>query len=85
MATGIPTAHSYSFYKPYFSSEQDYIWPDEDGTVRGLAIEPLYKNVVKAVKVDEDLHKLLASIDIIRVGKTRETKLALKELQKMIL
>lgn len=53
--------------------------------MRGLSIEPLYKGVVKAVKQNEELYKLLASIDIIRVGRTRELKVALEELYKMIL
>jgi hypothetical protein len=63
----------------------NYAWPDEDGDMRGLAILPLYKNVVKAVKHDERLYLLLASIDILRVGRTRELKIAIDELRKAIL
>jgi len=85
MVTGIATAHSHPFYKHYFKSELQYAWPDENGNMRGLQIEPLYKNVVKAVKSDELLYKLLASIDIIRVGRVREIKLAIDELRKNIL
>jgi hypothetical protein len=85
MVTGIPTAHSYPFYKKLFTSELDYVWPDVDGNMRGLAIGPLYKTVTKAVKNDEVLYKSLASIDIIRVGRTRELKVAIQELQKIIL
>ena len=85
MVTGIPTAHSYPFYQSLFKSEMNYVWQDEDGKMRGLAIEPLYKNVIYAVKKDETLYKLLASIDIIRVGRTREMKVAIEELRKNIL
>jgi len=85
LVTGIPTAHSYSFYTKFFKSELNYAWPDENGSMRGLAIQPLYKSVVKAVRKDELLYKLLASIDIIRVGRTRELKVAIEELQKIIL
>jgi len=85
MVTGIPTAHSYPFYSKLFKSELNYAWPDTEGNMRGLAIQPLYKNVVKAVKQDELLYKSLASIDIIRVGRTRELKVAIEELQKIIL
>jgi len=85
MVTGIPTAHSYPFYSRIFASELNYVWPDIEGTMRGLAIQPLYKTVVKAAKNDEMLYKLLASIDIIRVGRTRELKVAIEELQKAIL
>ena len=85
MVTGIGTAHSHPFYIKKFISEINFVWPDQDGDMRGLAIQPLYKSVAKAVKKDEALYKLLASIDIIRVGKTRETKLAIEELKKYIL
>ncbi len=83
--TGIATAHSYPFYNKQFKSEMNYVWPDENGDMRGQAIQPLYKNGVKAVKQDEKLYRLLASIDIIRVGKTRELKVAIEELRKAIL
>ena len=53
--------------------------------MRGLAITPLYKGLPKACQKDEQLYKLLASIDILRVGKVRERELALKELTKEIL
>ena len=85
MVTGIPTAHSYPFYSRQFKSEMNYVWPDDGGNMRGLSIQPLHKFVVKAVIQDELLYKLLASIDIIRVGRTRELKVAIEELQKIIL
>jgi hypothetical protein len=85
MVTGIPTAHSHPFYSQQFKSEMNYVWPDDGGNMRGLSIQPLHKFVVKAVRQDELLYKLLASIDIIRVGKTRELKVAIEELQKAIL
>lgn len=85
MVTGIPTAHSHPFYKQHFTSEFNYVWPHEDGTMRGLAIQPLHKGVPKACLQDELLYELLASIDILRVGRVRERQLALEQLQKVIL
>ena len=85
LVTGVPTAHSHPFYSKKLVSDMNYVWPDMDGPVKGLAIQPLYKTVTKAIKKDELLYKLLASIDIIRVGNTRELKLALQELYKSIL
>ena len=85
IVTGIPTAHSFPFYSKKFISDTDYVWPDHDGNIRGLSIQPLHKSVVKAVRQDELLYKLLASIDIIRVGQARELKVAIEELQKAIL
>jgi predicted transcriptional regulator len=84
MVKGIATAHSHDFYAAKFASELPYVWPDANGKIRGLAIQPLYKSVVKAVQQDEALYKLLASIDIIRVGRVRETKVAIEELKKTI-
>lgn len=85
LVRGIPTAHSHPAMKKKIISSEDYVWPDANGKVRGQAIEPLAKSVVKAVRQDEALYKLLALVDVIRVGKTREIKIALSELKKMIL
>lgn len=85
MAIGFPTAHSHPFLKKYIRSDIEYIWPDQEGKVEGLIIEPLYKNQVKAIRNDELLYKLLALLDVLRVGKNRETIIALDELKKNIL
>ena len=85
MANGIPTAHAHPFLKEYFSSELLYVWPDPTGRQRGLSIEPLYPNQIKAVKEDAELYKLLALVDIIRVGKVREVEVAEQELRRIIL
>ncbi len=85
LVRGIPTAHSHPFMKKKIVSKDDYVWPDADGKVRGQAIEPLAKTVTKAVLQDETLYKLLALVDVIRVGKTRELKIALEELKRIIL
>ncbi len=85
MVIGVPTAHSHPYYQKYFSSDVNYVWPDENGNMRGLAIQPLHAGVTKAVMRDEMLYRLLASLDIIRVGRKREVNFALKELKKYIL
>lgn len=85
LVTGIPTAHSHTFFKAHFEAELDYVWPDENGWIRGLSIQPLHRGVTAAVRKDEQLYKMLAAIDILRVGRVREIKLALAELKKDIL
>jgi hypothetical protein len=85
LVNGMPTAHSHSFMRTHLSSELDYVWPDTRGNDRGLSIEPLYKNQVKAAKLDVNLYQMLALVDVIRVGRVRETIVAVDELKKMIL
>lgn len=81
LVTGTPTGHSHPYFAVRFSSEVAYVWPDHDGTIRGLSITPLHKGVPQAVKKDAQLYKLLACIDVIRVGQVREKKLAITELK----
>jgi hypothetical protein len=63
----------------------NYVWPDNKGEVMGLMIEPLYKRQVEAIKIDKEYYRLLALVDVIRVGKVREIKYAIDQLKKYIL
>ena len=82
---GIPTAHSHPFMEKSFDSSLNYVWPDSKGEVIGMLIEPFYEKQVNAVKLDPEYYKLLALVDVIRIGKNREIDVALKELKKIIL
>jgi hypothetical protein len=84
MARGIPTAHSHTFMKNKFSSEMNYVWPDNNGQVMGLIIEPFYpKQIYAANKEDDIFYLLLALVDTIRVGRVREIDFAVNELKKI--
>lgn len=85
IVTGIETAHSHPFYKKLIISDEAFVWPYSKGSTRGQAIEPLHSKVAVAAMNDELLYKLLASIDILRVGRVRERKLAIEEMKKYIL
>ena len=83
---GMPTAHSAPPLSDLIRSDSNiYVWPDEYGTTRGETIEPLYPTIPKAAKADRAYYELLALVDAIRVGKTREYKIASDELEKRIL
>ncbi len=84
LARGLPTALSHPFMKNHFISEQKYVWPDAESDERGFSIQPLYPGVVSAVKKDERLYLMLAMIDVLRTGKTRDRKIAIEELEKLI-
>ncbi len=85
LVRGIPTAHSHPFMKNNFMSELNYVWPDQNGVVIGLMIEPLYPKLTEAIYNDPEYYKLLALIDVLRVGKVREIKYAMDELKKVII
>ncbi len=85
IVTGVPTAYSNPFFKNHFLGSLDYVWKDEQGSMRGLSIEPLHKGVTKAILDDEVLYRLLSGIDILRVGREREKKMALEEMKSIIL
>ncbi|MCJ7602760.1 MAG: hypothetical protein MUO63_14840 [Desulfobulbaceae bacterium] len=63
------------------SEEPPLVWPDPEGEVRGMALEPLYKKAPKAAKKDNEFYELLALVDAIRSGRARERELAIKELE----
>ncbi|MGN6436438.1 MAG: hypothetical protein ACTHMM_07880 [Agriterribacter sp.] len=85
ISNGISTAHSHPAMKKLFASDLTYVWPDIQGKIRGQSVEPLYPKQVNAVKLDEELYKLLALTDVIRVGRTREIKVAIEKLKNLIL
>ena len=85
MMTGVPTAHGHPFIKQFIEADLLYVWPYSKGESRGLSIEPFYPNQVKAILEDEELYKILALLDVIRVGKVREIDIAINELRKVIL
>ncbi len=86
MVRGMPTAHSALPLSKFMrSSSTIYVWPDENGSIRGEAIEPLYPSIPKAAKIDSSFYKLIALVDAIRVGKAREFQIAASELKDRIM
>lgn len=81
---GMPTAHSASPLVNLIQSSEGFVWPDAQGLSRGQSIEPLHTEVVQAAKKDPLLYELLALTDALRVGKSREKKLAFDEIKKRI-
>lgn len=79
---GTPTAYAAPPLSDAISPGGDLppVWPDADGRVRGLTLEPLHKAVPKAAKHDTLLYELLALIDALREGRARERQLAEREL-----
>jgi hypothetical protein len=77
---GVPTAHSADVLKDQFVSAQACVWPYANGKVKGHAIQPLYPKQVIAALHDQRLYDMLALVDAIRVGKSREKAIAVEYL-----
>ena len=85
MVKGIPTAHSAPPVNEQISSGGDiYVWPYAKGTQRGQAIEPLYKTLPSIIQEDKMFYELMAIVDTLRVGRAREVKIAIDELEKRL-
>jgi hypothetical protein len=82
LTRGVPTSYAAPPLNSLIvqSDEPPPVWPDPEGNVRGYEFSPLYRSVPKAVAQDKELYELLALVDAIRDGRTRERDLAVKEL-----
>ncbi|MCK4746293.1 MAG: hypothetical protein KAT15_04630 [Bacteroidales bacterium] len=84
LVRGIPTAHSAPPLNIHIASDEYYVWPFALGHFRGQSIEPLYITVPAVVNDDPQFYELIALVDAIRVGRAREYKIAVEELQKRL-
>lgn len=86
MTRGMATGSGATPMADEFSSDSAEIpvWPDPEGTLRGVSLTPLYRAVPAAAKEDARLYRLLAIVDSLRSGRARERKLAEELLHKEI-
>lgn len=86
LTRGMPTSYAAEPLKRQMKSGDDPVpvWPDADGTVRGLSFAPLYRSVPTAARRDENLYELLALVDALRGGRARERTLAIREIEKRL-
>ncbi len=80
---GMATAHSHPSMQHTFISDVKFVWPYENGTEIGQAIEPFYEKQIKSSLEDDQLYLLLALIDMIWIGRAREVRLAKENLKKI--
>jgi len=57
------------------------VWPDPTGDARGPTVTPLHRHAPEAARRDPKLYELLALLDALRIGQTREVELAERELE----
>jgi hypothetical protein len=80
---GIPTAHSaYPINEHIVSGRDVYVWKYAKGNQRGQSIDPLYKTVPATIQNNSLFYEFLVIVDTLRVGRVREIKIAIEELEK---
>lgn len=80
LVAGLPTAHAAAPLVAHIapSGEPVPVWPTVEGTVRGMAVTPLYPSAPAAALRNAALYENLALFDALRVGSARERALAQK-------
>jgi hypothetical protein len=83
LTLGLPTAQGAPPLDRILRSDQEPppVWPDPEGTVRGVEFSPLYKSVPRAARRDARLYELLALVDAIRGGTPAIREHAVRELR----
>lgn len=83
---GMPTGHSAPPLDAMLQADGDppLVWADAEGGVRGRSVEPLYPSVPGAARRNTALYELLALVDALRCGRSRERSLAADELEKRL-
>ena len=83
---GMPTAWAAPVMSGMVSSSEQLppVWPDPEGRVQGVSVQPLYSSVPGAALRDPELYNLLALVDALRIGRARERKFAEKEISQRL-
>jgi hypothetical protein len=86
LTRGLPTGYAAAPLNQQIlpGSDPVPVWPDKDGTVRGVALYPLYPSVPPAARRNPALYELLALFDAVRGGSARERALAIELLDKRL-
>ncbi|MEX1117474.1 MAG: hypothetical protein WEB60_01645 [Terrimicrobiaceae bacterium] len=84
---GVPTSHMAAPLNALLAASTGTlgpVWPDSKGKARGYAIDPLHPSAPSATGADPAFYEMLALIDALRDGRTRERQLARQELHRRI-
>lgn len=82
---GVPTSHAAGVLGQGFSTADPLVWPSIDGRVRGASVIPLYDGAAATATQNTALYQLLALVDAVRLGRTRERTRARQVLRERIL
>ena len=82
----MPTAHGAPPLAEKLIESNDVVpvWPHPQGSVRGETFSPIFRSAPDAAMRDGELYELLALVDAIRGGRSRERALAALELSERL-
>lgn len=86
--TGLPTAWAYPEVAALFTDgdlPRGLVWASDRGSMRGESLVPLFPNLPAVAVRDPRLHELIALVDAVRAGGTRERRVAGDVLAERIL
>lgn len=86
MTRGVATAHAAPLFKGKIMHgvEPAPVWPHEQGKLRGISFEPLYRAAPVAALKDQSFYEYLVLADVLRDGRVRERKIAGEELRRRL-
>lgn len=82
---GVPTAYGAEPLASQLQNSGDVpVWAHPEGSARGPSISPIYRTAPQAALADSALHRLLALLDGLRIGRVRERELAARLLGEFL-
>jgi hypothetical protein len=79
---GLPTAHAAEMFTSKLTGDDDpVVMPLPHGPMRGRAVSPVHPLAPAAAARDPKLHRLLAAVDALRIGRARDRDVAAEELR----
>ncbi|MEX2485879.1 MAG: hypothetical protein WED10_15010 [Brumimicrobium sp.] len=85
IVNGILTAHSAAPLNKQIFNEESLVWPYEEGTDEGKAIQPLHPKIPQACLKDNKFYELMALTEALRIGNDREQKIAIEMIKVRLL
>lgn len=86
-AIGVPTAWAAPPLSEHIvegSELERPVWPHQEGTARGSAIQPLYKSIPDVALRNASVYEIFALVDALRFGRARERSLGEKLLRERL-
>jgi hypothetical protein len=83
---GIATATFSPLFRSRFTKDGDLpvVWPYSKGKDTGEGLVPLYPTIPIACSQNQPLYNIMATVDILRVGKARERDAAVTYLESLL-